>query len=326
MFLHIYAGMLVLLILVTYGRVQMFIYAGVCGSRTMHSQLLNSILMSTFSFFDQTPSGRIASRFSVDMKVVDFDIPVAVYSVLESFMGIIAGVVMVCIQSPIFIVLFIPLCMRYFQTGNLYRLPSKALKRLDSAAKSPVLSFFKENLEGLECIRGYNIQRTMINRHYELLDRSICVRLNWDAVNRWLGIRLDIIGALIVSFAAFSVALSGKSSAGVAGLLITYALRSTQALAFAVRGSTAIENMFNSPERIFEYIDNEHEHGEHGDNLLSNEGDGDIVLQDMPSAKKAILEAINLSARYSPELPIVIDNISFTVNKGELIGLCGRTG
>ena len=38
-----------------------------------------------------------------------------------------------------------------------------------------------------------------------LLDKSIRARLNWDFANRWMGVRLDMIGAIIVSAAAYSV-------------------------------------------------------------------------------------------------------------------------
>ena len=320
--LILYSLLLVAVIVLHVSRNVLYIQSGLRGSKNLHASLLNSMLAAPFSFFDKVPSGRITSRFSVDMSTVDFDIPISVCATIESILGILTGVGMVIIQSPVYTFLLIPLVLKYMQTRDLYRKPSKALKALDSGTKSPLFSHYKECLDGLECIRGYKIQPFMIRKHHDLLDMSICARLNWDVVNRWLGIRLDMLGALIVSFAAFSLAFSGSGSAGIAGLLLNYAMRATQSLSFAVRCSTALENQFNAPERIFEYIKTEPElEVSHS----VDDADEDIELGVVNSGEY-LLQVSKLSVKYAENLPLVLNNLSFNVKKGQLIGICGRTG
>jgi ABC-type multidrug transport system fused ATPase/permease subunit len=43
-----------------------------------------------------------------------------------------------------------------------------------------------------------------------------------------------------------------------------------------------------------------------------------------PSAGK--VEFLGVSMRYRPNTPLVLRNVSFTVNGGEMVGICGRTG
>lgn len=351
-YLFLYGSLSLIVIALNAFRYVITIGAGLRASRSMHQHLLQSILGASFSFFDSTPSGRITSRFAVDMSAVDLDIPQAVISVADAVLSIVVGIGLIVIASPIYLLCILPIAYKYMDYRRLYRDPSIDLKKLDSAAKPPVFSHFKEVMEGLECIRGYRIQNSEIRRHHELLDRSIMVRLNWDAVNRWLGIRLDMLGVFIVCFAAICTVFFSSRSPGIAGLLVTYAMRTTSNLSFAVRSSTAMENTFVCAKRITEHIAAPQEEGfalpdssslsssvsstSHSaltdDELSTNPSDG-IELATANSAMttgihkaNACLVVQNLRARYKESLPEVLHGINFVVPRGRLIGICGRTG
>ncbi len=60
-------------------------------------------------------------------------------------------------------------------------------------------------------------------------------------VNRWLGMRLETLGAAIVFASTLFVTLVLRRSAGVAGLAITSALNLTGLLSTLVRISTELE-------------------------------------------------------------------------------------
>lgn len=246
-------------------RYMMYSYAGIVASTALHDKLTKSILGATFQFFHGTPSGRITSRFSADMSDVDYSIPSSISSLVDAILGIVTGVGVVCVQAPFYVAIVVPLTLQYLRVQNKYRKVSIELKKLDSGSKSPLFSYFREVLAGLETIRGYRLQRHMVKKHYQLLDMSIQARINWDVANRWLGIRLDLIGSLVVSAAAFSVVTSlwctGSGSGGRAGLMLSYASRATQSLSFAIRAATSLENLFTSSDRIREYCELEQETG-----------------------------------------------------------------
>lgn len=73
-----------------------------------------------------------------------------------------------------------------------------------------------------------------------MIDNQIAARLNWDAVNRWLGINLDLIGVFLVFGASLCLTFE-TNTAGLAGLVISYAMKTTQHLSFAIRASTVSE-------------------------------------------------------------------------------------
>lgn len=110
---------------------------------------------------------------------------------------------------------------------------SRQLKRLESITRSPIYSHFGETLNGVHTIRAYGATRRFIADSNLIVDTN--QRSNYSTViaNRWLAIRLEFCGNLIVFFSAvFAVASreSFQAAPGFIGLVMTYSLSVTQTL------------------------------------------------------------------------------------------------
>lgn len=346
-------------------RYSLYALLGVKASRRMHYDLCVSILHAKFSFFDETPSGRIYSRFSSDFETIDFHIPGGLVSSLDAALNVIISVSLICYFRPAFIILMLPIVYLYLSIQAKYRVVSRELKRMVSGTKSPVFSYFREVLSGLSCICGYGIEGDMLRRHFRLVDDNARARLNWDACNRWLGVRVDLIGAMIVSSTAFFVVVSAnRLSGGLVGLLLSYALKATNSLSLVVRSTTALENMFTSTERVIEYskLEGEEERDVYPSetaeiqNLLQADSQSTSVAvtdfhldtinshmqltspifygNKLPNSvqgstgKRAVplLQLVKLRASYTPDGPDILVDLDVTLQQGRLYGVCGRTG
>lgn len=103
-------------------------------------------------------------------------------------------------------------------------------------------SHFSETLSGVSTIRAYSVIDQFIDRNDHNVDHNNSSFLASAIANRWLSIRLESIANLIVLFSAiFSVVYREKLDASTVGLVITYALSTTQNLSFLVRSTTDIE-------------------------------------------------------------------------------------
>ena len=193
----------------------------------------------------------------------------------------------------------------------------RQLKRLDSASKSPIFSHFSESLSGVSSIRAYKVQHRFISDMQDRVDGNLLYYFPNNISNRWLALRLELIGNLITVFAALFAVLSRSTiSAGVAALSISYSLNVSQTLNWLVRMSAAFETSVTSAERIEEYCNTPHE--------------AEWIIEktkpkpEWPDKGHIVLD--NYSVKYREELDNILNGVSADVKPGEKIGIVGRTG
>lgn len=130
--------------------------------------------------------------------------------------------------TPVFTVLIIPLAFAYIYMQRYYLMTKRELKRLDSTTRSPVFAHFQETLEGITTIRAYGQQERFCMETHSHLDANMRAYFPSIMANRWLGVRVEFIGSIIIfsaaSFAIANVSMGSGLSPGMAGLAITYAL------------------------------------------------------------------------------------------------------
>lgn len=101
----------------------------------------------------------------------------------------------------------------------------RQLKRMESASKSPIFSHFSESQTGVSTIRAYRVQDRFIQTMEKRVNDNLTFYFPNNVSNRWLALRLELVGNLITMFAAlFAVLARSSISAGIAGLSVTYSL------------------------------------------------------------------------------------------------------
>ncbi|XP_027764504.1 canalicular multispecific organic anion transporter 1 [Empidonax traillii] len=290
--------------------------AAVRASRVMHQQLLSNILRVPMSFFDTTPTGRIVNRFAKDIFTVDETIPMSFRSWLSCFMGIISTLVMICLATPYFALVIIPLSIFYYFVLRFYVSTSRQLRRLDSVTRSPIYSHFGETVSGLSVIRAYGHQERFLQHNEAIMDINQKSVYSWIISNRWLAIRLEFVGSLVVFFSALLAVISkGTLEGGIVGLSVSSALNVTQTLNWLVRTSSELETNIVAVERIHEYM------------KVKNEAPwvtGKRPPRGWPS--KGEIQFNDYKVRYRPELDLVLQGITCNIGSTEKVGVVGRTG
>ena len=113
----------------------------------------------------------------------------------------------------------------YILLQRVYTTTSKQTERLQSASSSPIYSHFSETLHGAQTIRAYGQVGRFIEESQKHVDyHHQCIYNCWTS-HRWLSIRLEGIGNIIVLCTAmFAVLAHGSLTPSFAALAITYAL------------------------------------------------------------------------------------------------------
>ena len=193
---------------------------------------------------------------------------------------------------------------------------------MDSITRSPVYAQFSEALNGLSTIRAYKAYDRMSNINGKSMDNNIRFTLVNMSSNRWLAIRLETLGGIMIWFTAtFAVmqnqrAENQKAFASTMGLLLTYTLNITNLLTAVLRLASLAENSMNAVERVGTYIE------------LPSEAPPVIEDNRPPPGwpSSGIIKFEDVVLRYRPELPPVLHGISFIINGSEKVGIVGRTG
>ncbi|XP_040905275.1 canalicular multispecific organic anion transporter 1 [Toxotes jaculatrix] len=290
--------------------------ASVSASRILHSKLLHNVLRVPMVFFDTTPIGRVVNRFAKDIFTVDEAIPQSFRSWLLCLLGVLGTLFVICLATPFFTIIIIPLALVYFFVQRFYVASSRQLRRLESVSRSPIYSHFGETVSGLSVIRAYGHQERFLQHNEKTIDENLKSVYPWIVSNRWLAIRLEFLGNLVVFFAALFAVISRNSlDSGLVGLSISYALNVTQTLNWLVRMTSELETNIVAVERVNEYAEIENE--------------AKWVTDSRPPKnwpEDGRLQFENYKVRYRPELALVLHGITCDVASSEKIGIVGRTG
>lgn len=167
---------------------------------------------------------------------------------------------MISYATPAFILPIIIILMCYYVIQRIYVATSRELKRLESVSRSPIYSHFGETVNGVTTIRAYNLQKNFIDENEQKVDNNQKANYPSLVANRWLAIRLEMVGNLIIFMSTlFAVLGRDTLSAGLVGLSITYALTVTQTLNWLVRMTSEVESNIVAVERLKEYAETETE-------------------------------------------------------------------
>ncbi|KAJ2232565.1 hypothetical protein H4R99_000340 [Coemansia sp. RSA 1722] len=290
------------------------------ASKKLHKSMLMGVLNSPMSFFDVTPLGRIINRFSNDIQTCDFVLPGNMSIIFFVIFTISSSLFVIVYSTPLLLALFLPLIYVYNYMQNMYLCSSREITRINSSTKSPVFAHFQETIGGASSIRAYNQQDRFIKDNEGFLGNNLRVSYVSLFISRWLSIRLEAVGSLILlgttMISISMLHLFGYTDAGLVAISITYAINLSGSLNMSVSAYVNAENCMTNFERIIEYY-----------NLPS---EAPSVIEDNRAAEswpeQGAVEFNDYSARYRKGLDLVLKGLSFHVAPRQKIGIVGRTG
>uniref|UniRef100_G3N5J3 Multidrug resistance-associated protein 1 n=1 Tax=Gasterosteus aculeatus aculeatus TaxID=481459 RepID=G3N5J3_GASAC len=290
---------------------------GILASRCLHQSMLYDVLRSPMSFFERTPSGNLVNRFAKEIDTIDSLIPSIIKMFMGSMFNVVGSCIIILIATPLVAIIIPFLGVLYFFVQRFYVASSRQLKRLESVSRSPIYTHFNETLLGTSVIRAFGEQERFICESDQRVDLNQKAYYPGIVANRWLAVRLEFVGNCIVSFAAlFAVVARESLSPGIMGLSISYALQLTASLTWLVRMSSEVETNIVAVERVKEYSDTEKE--------AEWKQEPSRLPPGWPT--DGCIDIRGLGLRYRPDLDLAIRNITLVINRGEKVGIVGRTG
>jgi ATP-binding cassette subfamily B multidrug efflux pump len=283
--------------------------------------LFERILKLPRTYYDKTPTGVTLSRLTSDLEVIGESFVLGVLNLVKDSINTLAVLIFMFFinwQLALLVLLvFPPVLMLTQYVRN--RLREMYTITRSSLAKGA--GFLQECLFGVKTVQLFGAEGEVESKYHVYTEDFLRAQLKTNKYDATLfsiitGITSITIG-LIIWFG------SGKVLAGVVSLGVLIAFINTLEKVFVpLRDFTSqiasIQRSFAAFEHIEELFEEDLE--EQGRILLSEE-----TLQDQLTDFET-LEFKNVCFRYGDLGPYVLDDVSFTLNKGEQLALVGTTG
>lgn len=178
-------------------------------------------------------------------------------------------------------------------------------------ANDEMVNIIRENITGIKVIKAFNKEEyeknrfDKINKNVSLKDRK--AQLSLSGINPIINLLLDLGLVFVILVGAYRINLGLVESGSIIAFLTYFAIISNAIVALT-RLFTITSKATASATRIVDVL-----------NL-----DEDLIKTDDNLKSDAFIEFRNVSFGYKDKL--ILENISFKINKGESLGIIGETG
>jgi ATP-binding cassette subfamily C (CFTR/MRP) protein 1 len=245
---------------------------------------------------------------------------------------------MVLLSSP-YLVIFM---LVYFVI--IIRIRSKTMKafvemtRVNSAAKSPIMTLFSDCINGLIDIRTNNKQSFMIEKMSQTVDFHFKTWIILSAFGEWFRMRVNLLSTLFIIPAFGLLVTANDNFLQYASILVSVIMMNMDVFMGFMNSLNNIEKNFVAFDRCNYYLNLQSENGltmladqytklKSGvpmKEIRANEDRALVEKANWPTEGRIVLK--DLKVKYAPELDYVLNGLTLEIKPGEKIGVIGRTG
>ena len=195
----------------------------------------------------------------------------------------------------------------------MFLIVAREVKRLDSILRSHVYTHFGETLSGLMTVRAFGKQEEfsgITDQNLDVMNRAYFVTI----INqRWLGIRLNFVGNVLIFIVSILVVTSRfQVSPSISGMILAYCVQIVGNMGQLTKQYAEVQNNMNATERVHHYA-----------TAIENEAPLEILdrkpIITWPQEGEIIVK--DAVMRYRSDLPPVLKGLSLRILGGERIGI-----
>ncbi|RAH51920.1 P-loop containing nucleoside triphosphate hydrolase protein [Aspergillus piperis CBS 112811] len=271
------------------------------------------VLRMPLHWLDSTPIGEILRRLTVDAKNVDDYVLVTMSEFADNFVQM---TLIVCVgfnTSKYMSLLTLTLLYWCIKVSKLYIKARTTVKRADSEPTAAILEHFTSSAAGVMTIRAFGASDRLAAHMHGHIDRLSTARRHFFIFNRWLSLQMSLIGVIFSVGTGIILLSTSTADAFLIGYCLSYSVQLSQAMFKAINNYGMLETYMNSAGNIIAYTE-----------LEPEKQGGREAPNNWPSLGN--IEVKSLGASYAPGLPLVLEDVSFSVKGRERVGIVGRTG
>ncbi|KAK4485344.1 hypothetical protein RD792_007981 [Penstemon davidsonii] len=167
-------------------RTVLTVVLGMQESRALFSELLVSLFRAPTSFYDSTPLGRILSRVSADLSIVDLELPFYLIFAVGATINCYSNLVVLAVVTWQVLFVSIPMVFLAIRLQSYYFSSAKVLMRINGTTKSFIANHLAESVAGVITIRAFKEEDRFFAKNLELIDTNGSPFFHYFTANEWV--------------------------------------------------------------------------------------------------------------------------------------------
>jgi len=291
----------------------------------IHRNCVSRILHAPSSWHDETPSGRILSRFGGDLSQVDHIFSTSLDDMTQFTFLHINLFVIIMILIPEMAIIVIPSILLFSISVVAVIRSDREAKRQVNLSLAPLLTNVVETAYARQLTNAMGFGSFFCLRHERNIQRFVRANHLSGSTMNWGFLISNYIGFVFTVSALFFVYIRNYKDVAKIGITLNYCAVVPYFMSMNAVIIMTFGNGLISLERVLQYA---------GD-WLPQEPSWKLPSDPLPCnwlyPKSAALSVPTLSFQdvslsYRQGLPLVVKNVTFEIKQGEHVGLVGKTG
>ena len=283
--------------------------------QSMRIQLYNTIQKQPVSFFDNMPAGKIVSKITNDTAGVG-NLYVTVFSqFLTSFVYLVGVLIALFVISPSFATVCLVLMIVFCSIVKFYTKHATKHNHVIREKLSEINAIINESIQGMPIIQAFNGQDKILDEFDNINDKRYksgmkLMKLESALSHNIIGFLRGMSFTIMIFYFGFkAVGYSSVASIGIIYVYMNYLSIIFQQTNGVFDKMPQLQSSIVASKHVFELMD---EKGIEISNEHIEKIEGSVKFE-------------NISFAYKED-EYVLKDVSFEVDKGQVIGLVGHTG
>ncbi|CAI7602046.1 unnamed protein product [Penicillium glandicola] len=299
----------------------LFIVAVKKAGASLHQDALRTLIQAPLYFFTTTDTGVVTNLFSQDLNLIDTELPDStlntIFCVFRAF-----GQAAVMLTSSLYLGISYPfLGALLYILQRFYLRTSRQLRLLDLETKSPLYTHFLDTIKSITTLRAFGFLPADVEKNTHLIDASQRPAYLLLMIQQWLNLVLDLV-VMVIAVVLTTLAVRLHSDSAFAGASLFSLMTFGENISGIVTYYTKLETSIGAIARLKMF----------SENVKPEDRDEEDIVPPTQWPQNGVVELKGVSAIYgAADQPdstsnLALRNINLTINTGEKVAICGRTG
>src|SRR5262245_21423055 len=298
------------------------------GQRIMFDlrlQIFTHLQNLPLSFFDKNPVGRLMTRVTTDVDVLNECFTAGVVTLLGDLLVLLGVVAMLFVLNAKLALVAFSVIPLLFLITVVFKIKARDSYRRVRTAIARINAFLQEQISGMSIVQLFNHEQKSFQR-FEQINR-VHLDANLDSVMAYSLFfpAVEVVSALAVALIIWyggGQVLQSELSFGALVAFIQYSERFFRPIADLSEKYNILQSARASSQRIFKLLDTPVDIQQPKEPLLLGEIKGEIEFRNVWFAYNRVAA----KDRRASEWDWVLKDVSFKVSPGESVAIVGHTG